>query len=155
MSNNNLGRICLVVQIVFSIVPWTAVEILPDPFDSALLILASVLSILMWYEAIKISMEKSIKDGLKVSLFFLIPCALLTIMVFPTFFRDKLIDGFIYIPWFFFTMPFRIAPLEDIPQRTSNSYVYFDGLEPIAIFVLIIIVNLILVKAKGLIRKQL
>lgn len=72
MSNIKLGWICSILQIVLSVVSWTIFEKMPNNTGSAFLIIFSVVSILMWYEAIRIAMKESIKEGLKVSGFFLI-----------------------------------------------------------------------------------
>jgi hypothetical protein len=153
MRSIKLGVICFIIQIILCIVPWIIQEDIPSSIGSAILIIASVLSILMWYEAIRIAMEKSIKDGLTVSGFYLIPYVLFTISMSSIGNNINSI-GLEIIPWFFFTLPFRIESAEHGTTMTGDPGGYFTGLEPLIIFVLIIIVNLIVYKGKSVLRKK-
>jgi hypothetical protein len=154
MIKKNLGCICLIIQILLSIVPWVILEEIPIHVGNAILIISSILSILMWYEAIRISMEKSIKDGLKVSGFFLIPCALVTVFALLGIGSKSDAGLIVAIPWLIFTLPFRIVSDEHTKTMIKGISEYFYTLGPIAIFVLIIIVNLILYKGKSFLRKN-
>ena len=113
--------------------------------ENAIFIVASVLSILMWHEAIRFSMKESIKDGLIVSAIFLVPYALFSIGALSMK-NDMNSSGIELIPWMILTMPFMIASAYEQTKTT--------GFEPLVIFALIIIINIIAYKFRKIQRKK-
>lgn len=58
------------------------------------------------------------------------------------------------IPGMILTMPFRIVSGDLTPQVTDGFSKYFYALGPLAIFVLIIIINIVLYKLKKILNKK-
>jgi hypothetical protein len=145
VKNKNFGWICLIVQIVLPIGLLAIDEVIPDNMRSAIFIVASVLSVLMWHEAIRFAMKESIKNGLLVSAFFLVPYALFSISILSMK-NDMNSIGIEIVPWMILTKTFMISSADEQMKST--------GFEPLVIFALMLIVNIIIYNFRKIQRNK-
>jgi hypothetical protein len=122
-------------------------ELLPEIYTSAIFITISIVSIILWYEAIKQGLTKSIKDGIIVSLFFIIPYGLIALNAYEALnrnvllhsLRDELGDAIKLGMWKIFSNPMRIINAEMSPMKSVDFFVY----EPLIITGVLLVINII------------
>lgn len=139
MKSYKLGLHTLGKYTLLAIACWSIAELLPEIYTLTIFILVSVISIIMWYEAIKQGVTKSIKDGFIVSLFFIIPYGLLALATYKALFRDELRDAFKLLIWTVFSNPMRIINAEINTMNSVDFFVY----EPFIITVVLLVINII------------
>jgi len=123
-----------------SIASWSIAGTLPKIYTSTMFIMVFILSIILWYEAIRKGRLKSIKDGMIVSMFFLLPYGLIAITTYKAFFRDELRDAFKLLIWTIFSNPMRIIPEEMSYFKSIN----FSVFEPFLIVGILLLINIII-----------
>jgi hypothetical protein len=79
MNSFKLGIYTLGIYVVMSIASWSIAEALPKIYTLTMFIMVFILSTILWYESIRKGMSKSIKDGIIVSMFFILPYGLMAI----------------------------------------------------------------------------
>ncbi len=144
-SSIKLGWYSLIIYLVLSFISWGFADISTPIISSTILSISAIASILLWYEAIKLGMKKSVKDGIIISSFFIIPYLLILIITYKALFRDELKDAFKLMFWTIFSQPMRIVP-EAVSHMKSITFFAF---EPLGILCLLFLINLILKFAKN------
>jgi hypothetical protein len=139
MNSFKLGIHTLGIYVVMSIVSWSIAEALPEIYTLTMFIMVFILSIILWYESIRKGMSKSIKDGIIVSMFFILPYGLMAITTYKTLFRNELRDAFKLLTWTIFSNPMRIIPEEMSYLKSIN----FSAFEPFLIVGILLLLNLI------------
>lgn len=138
MNSFKLGLYTLGAYVVMSIASWAIADGLPDIYISTVFIIISVLSFVMWHEAIRKGMSKSIKDGVIVSMFFIVPYGLIVLTTYRAFFRDELRDVYKLLIWTIFNNPMRIVHYEISQLKSIGFYVF----EPFLIMGILLLVNI-------------
>jgi hypothetical protein len=149
MKYLKVGLSTLVRYLLLSTFIWLIVEAFSRDISEGLLIITSVLSIVLWYEGIKASMEQSILEGIITTLFFIIPYGVSIIVIYdclfygrPTFFRIP-----IEIFHHFLSYPLTI-------NYVFVEYKYFSIFEPFLIIISILMLNIINKMFKSIKRKK-
>jgi hypothetical protein len=140
MDSYKLGRNTLVAYVIMSIISWSIAEALPEVYTLTMFVAVCIISIVLWYEAIRRGMTESISDGIIVSLFFIVPYGLIVLISYQGFFRDELRDAFSLLIWTLFTHPMSILHAE---MRNVNS-INFAIFEPFLIIGILIIINTVM-----------
>jgi hypothetical protein len=147
MNSYKLGLHTLGKYTLLSIACWSVAELLPEIYTSAIFITISIVSIIVWYESIKQGLTKSIKDGIIVSMFFIIPYGLIALNAYEALFRnvllhslrDELRDALKSGIWKIFSNPMRIINAEMSHMKSVDFFVY----EPFIIIGVLLLINII------------
>jgi hypothetical protein len=142
MSSFKLGLYTLGIYVVMSIASWSIAEALPEIYTLTMFIMVFVISIILWYESIRKGMTKSVKDGIIVSMFFILPYGVMALTTYKALIKEDLrtlSDVFKLVIWTIFSNPMRIIP-EEISYLKSIS---FSMVEPFLIIGMLLLINII------------
>jgi hypothetical protein len=146
MKYSKNGLSTLFKYLLLSTFNWSIVEAFSIDISGGLFVITSVLSIILWHEGIKKGMEQSIKEGIVIALYFIIPYGVSILISWDFLFYDGF-DLFrfpIYMVNLLLNYPMTILP----QQHARVLYKYFSIVEPFLIIVLIVIINIIIKNLK-------
>jgi hypothetical protein len=112
-----------------------------DVLYTCLLIIAPVLSVILWHVGIKEGIEKSIKEGIVASLYFIIPYGLSSSLIYLFFSHNQdTYDGIILI-LFHHILSY---PMAEFLYLTNVAISHFYTLLPLFVVITILIFNIVI-----------
>lgn len=140
MDSCKLGLYTLGIYVLMSIASWSIAEVLSEIHTLIMFTSIFIISVILWYEAIRKGVTKSIKDGIIVSLFFIVPYGIMTLTTYKAFFRDELRDAFKLVIWTVFSNPVRVVNEEISFMKSVDFFV----LQPLLLIGLLLLINIVL-----------